>query len=196
MDSRAAALGQNGEADLKNPLHILVTALTAICSLFIGVSAGEADDLLLRGEYLTKIMDCGACHTPRKMGPVGTEPDGSRYYMAGHPQDIQLPPPPALPKGPWKAISAANTAWAGPWGISYSSNLTPDRETGIGTWSEKMFAASIRSGKHAGTGRNLLPPMPKYPELTDEDMKAIYSYLRNRAPVANRVPPPTPPSTE
>lgn len=176
---------------MKNPFLALFPALGMMCFLSGGAFADEADDLLQRGEYLTKIMDCGACHTPWKMGPAGPEPDVERY-LSGHPQDLQLPPPPSLPNGPWNAISAANTAWAGPWGISYSSNLTPDRKTGIGAWSEQMFAASMRSGKHAGIGRNLLPPMPRYPELTDEDMEAVFSYLMNLPPITNRVPPPVP----
>ena len=180
---------------MNNPYRAFFPVFAVICIFSIDAFAGEAEDLLQRGEYLTKIMDCGACHTPWKMGPAGPELDVSRY-LSGHPQDVQLPPPPPLPKGPWNVISAANTAWAGPWGISYSSNLTPDRETGIGAWSEKMFAASMRSGRHAGIGRNLLPPMPKYPELTDEDMKAVFGYLMNLAPINNRVPPPMPHSAE
>ena len=180
---------------MKNPSHAVFPALALTCVLSANAFAGEPVDLLQRGEYLVRIMDCGACHTPWKMGQTGPEPDASRY-LSGHPQDLELPPPPVLPEGPWNAVTAANTAWAGPWGVSFSSNLTPDRETGIGAWSEKMFAASMRSGKHAGIGRNLLPPMPKYPELTDEDMTAVFSYLMNLPPINNRVSPPVPPGTK
>ena len=180
---------------MKSRFSALLPAFAGILVLPAYTFSAEAENLLQRGEYLAKIMDCGACHTPWKMDPAGPGPDVSRY-LAGHPQDLQLPPPPPLPKGPWNAISAGNTVWAGPWGISYSSNLTPDRETGIGAWSEKMFADSMRTGKHAGIGRNLLPPMPKYPELTDEDLKAVFSYLMNLAPINNRVPPPVLPKVE
>jgi hypothetical protein len=52
------------------------------------------------------------------------------------------------------------TAFVGPWGISYTANLTPDSATGIGAWSEAAFINTIRSGKHLGNGRDILPPMP------------------------------------
>ncbi len=180
---------------MENSARALFVLIIAGCGLAESASALEPDDTLSRGEYLTGVMDCGACHTPWVPGPSGPHPDASRY-LSGHPQEAMLPPPPVLPDGPWNAISAGNTAWAGPWGISYSSNLTPDSETGIGSWSEKMFAGSMRTGKHAGVGRDLLPPMPRYPELTDEDMHAIFSYLMSVTPISNRVPRPVPPQPE
>ena len=174
---------------MDNSVHTSILFFIANCGLVANVIAVEPVDTVKRGEYLTKIMDCGACHTPRKLGPSGPEADVSKY-LSGHPEDLELPPPPPLPEGPWNSITAGNTAWVGPWGISYSSNLTPDAKTGIGAWNEKMFAASMRSGKHAGFGRDLLPPMPVYPELTDQDMKAIFSYLMSVTPINNRVPQP------
>ena len=66
---------------------------------------------------------------------------------------------PSLQGGWIVAINETNTAWAGPWGVSFTSNLT-DRVTGIGAWTEQLFIASIRNGKKSGTGRELLPPMP------------------------------------
>jgi len=73
---------------------------------------------------------------------------------SGHPSNAELPPPPALPPGPWNAITGGMTAWAGPWGISYAANLTSDKEMGLGAWDEEMFVAALRTGKHlawAGT---------------------------------------------
>ncbi len=180
---------------MRNALFAGCSAVLLTFVLATSALAGEAGDILQRGAYLTSIMDCGGCHTPWILGPSGPEPDVSRL-LSGHPQDPQLPPPPPLPAGPWNAVSAGNTAWSGPWGISYSSNLTPDRETGIGRWSEEMFAGSMRSGKHAGIGRQLLPPMPRYPELTDEDLDAVFAYLKSIAPIKNRVPPPAPPGNQ
>jgi hypothetical protein len=87
------------------------------------------------------------------------------------------------------------TAWAGPWGVSFSMNLTPDEETGMGTWNEAMFIKAMRTGKHLGEGREILPPMP-WPYLakaTDQDLKAIFAYLKSIPPVKNAVPDPIPP---
>jgi hypothetical protein len=79
-----------------------------------------------RGKYLVTVMVCNDCHTPFKMGPKGPEPDMS-LMLSGHPEQMKMPPPPK-PVGPWIAsIAATNTAYAGPWGISYTTNLTPDK---------------------------------------------------------------------
>jgi hypothetical protein len=82
------------------------------------------------------------------------------------------------------------TGWVGPWGTSYTSNLTPDAETGIGVWNEELFIKILRTGKFMGSGRNILPPMPwqDYAKLTDSDMKAIFAYLKSLKPVKNQVP--------
>ena len=65
-----------------------------------------------------------------------------------------MPPAPALPEGPWQVVaSGTNTAWAGPWGVSFTANLTPDAETGLGKWTERDFIATIRTGRHMGRGR-------------------------------------------
>lgn len=147
-------------------------------------------DVVKRGEYLVKGVGCGDCHTPMKMGPKGPEPDVSRL-LAGHPADMTLPPAPK-PAGPWiVASSATATAWAGPWGVSYTANLTPD-ETGLGPWTEQQFVDTIRSGRHQGRGRPILPPMPweAFSHFTDDDLKAIFAYLRTVKPVSNKVPDP------
>jgi hypothetical protein len=144
-----------------------------------------------RGEYLAKSMGCWDCHTPHQMGPEGPEPDMSRW-LSGHPAGSELPSPPD-PKGPWvAAVSATMTAWAGPWGTSYTANLTPDVETGLGAWTEQQFIDALRSGRHQGRGRPILPPMPwpAISNLTDDDLKAVFAYLRAIPPVKNKVPDP------
>ena len=87
------------------------------------------------------------------------------------------------------------TAWAGPWGISYAANLTPDRDTGLGIWTEDIFIRTMRTGKHFGVARDILPPMPwqDLSQLTDDDLKAIFTYLRSIPPIRNHVPEPVPP---
>jgi len=165
----------------------LLTSLPAF-----GDPAEDLQAVRARGEYLTRVMDCGACHTPSKLGPSGPEPDASRL-LSGHPAGSPLPAPPTLAAGPWNVVTAGNTAWAGPWGVSYSSNLTSDEDTGIGAWTEEMFAGSLRGGDHLGMGRRVLPPMPRYPDLTNEDLHAIFVYLQHTPPIRNRVPEPQPP---
>jgi hypothetical protein len=148
-----------------------------------------------RGRYLVTTGACNDCHTPFHMTPSGPEPDMTRM-LSGHPQDMELPPPP-VPSGPWLwAGTGTNTAFAGPWGISYAANLTPDEATGIGTWTEEWFMASLRTGKHWGRGRDIHPPMPWpwYAQMTDEDLKAIFAYLKTIPPIENAVPAWTPPA--
>src|SRR5262245_9804651 len=150
-----------------------------------------------RGAQLVKTMGCNDCHTPWKMGPRGPEMDMSRA-LTGHPAETVMPPPPP-PSGPWIGhMSATNTAWAGPWGVSFTANLTPDRETGLGSWTEDMFIATMRTGRHQGKGRAILPPMPYWMvgALPDEDIKSVFAYLQSLAPVKNRVPAPIEPAEE
>ncbi|WP_439860598.1 c-type cytochrome [Pseudomonas sp. MBLB4136] len=145
-----------------------------------------------RGKYLVDTAGCHDCHTPWVMGPDGPAPDMSRA-LSGHPQSLQMPPAPKLPEGPWLVSGAAtNTAWAGPWGVSFTANLTPDKETGLGKWTERNFIETIRTGRHLGRGRPVLPPMPiqVYRNMTDGDLAAIFAYLQSIPAVNNRVPTP------
>ena len=153
-------------------------------------------DKLARGKYLVTVAGCNDCHTPWKMGAKGPEPDMTRM-LSGHPEGDKLPPPPKLPEGPWIVTAAAtNTAWSGPWGVSYTANLTPDPETGLGKWTQRNFTDTIRTGRHMGRGREILPPMPipMYKHFTDADLEAIFSYLRTIPAVKNRVPEPVAPA--
>ena len=85
---------------------------------------------------------------------------------------------------------ATNTAFSGPWGVSYAFNLTPEQNTGLGIWTEEMFIQTIRTGRHMGVSRPINPPMPwpAYRNATDDDLKAVYAYLRTIKPIKNRVP--------
>ncbi|MBS7690304.1 diheme cytochrome c-553 [Pseudomonas lalucatii] len=169
MTSAALAAGDTGQAQPENPTASVT-----------------------RGKYLVDTSGCHDCHTPWVMGPDGPAPDMSRA-LSGHPQSLQLPPAPKLPEGPWLvSIAATNTAYAGPWGVSFTANLTPDRETGLGKWTERNFIETIRTGRHLGRGRAVLPPMPVqvYRNMTDADLGAIYAYLQSIPSVNNRVPAP------
>lgn len=154
------------------------------------MQAEAAQSPVERGRYLTSFGGCSDCHTPMKMGPNGPEPDMTLAW-AGHPETLKMPPPPKLPAGPWEWIAAGtNTAFAGPWGVTFSANLTPDQNTGLGIWTEEIFLTAMRSGKHFGTSRPIMPPMPWvfYSQMTDEDLKAIFAYLRTLKPIKNHVP--------
>jgi hypothetical protein len=184
---------------------LMVLALAAFSGAMVRAIGDEGQDAagaaaqknvrIDRGAYLVSMMGCNDCHTPWKMGPKGPEPDMTRA-LTGHPQDIVLPPAPAA-SGPWIWHGAAtNTAFAGPWGVSFTANLTPDKETGLGSWTEEMFIATMRTARHQGKGRPILPPMPvkMIGKATDEDLKSIFAYLQSLAPVKNKVPAPIEPA--
>jgi len=170
-------------------LALLVLALPALAT------ASDAD-VVARGEYLVTIMGCNDCHTPWTMGPDGPGPDYTRR-LSGHPEKMQMPAAPAAP-APWMgAMAATMTAWAGPWGVSYTANLTPDPDTGLGKWTEEMFTQALRTGRHLGRGRPILPPMPilATSALHDEDIHAIFKYLQSIPAIRNKVPEPIAPAT-
>jgi len=178
---------------------IVLMFLIALSGLLVSgcssdVNASGSADRVARGKYIVDTGACNDCHTPWKMGPNGPEPDMTRY-LSGHPGNIELTPPGPLPEGWGVAISATNTAFSGPWGISYTANLTPD-DTGLGVWTEDIFIKALRSGKHMGAGRDILPlmPWPAYSQMTDEDLRSIFAYLQTIPPVENVVPQPVPPA--
>lgn len=167
----------------------LLSAFTAAWCCVALTAAAEGRSTVSRGAYLVKAMGCSDCHTPWTMGPNGPAPDMAQG-LSGHPQTMPLPAPPSA-QGPWIAGSAAtNTAFWGPWGVSYASNLTPDPETGIGKWRTDDFVQTIRTGKHLGVGRPVQPPMPwpAFARLNDTDLKAIFAYLKSQPAMKNKVP--------
>ena len=175
--------------------------LPALLAMALAPSAGMAQDdgaasPVERGEYLVTTMDCHGCHTPFTMGANGPEPDMSRA-LSGHPQDFVIEGQAALAE-PWGfAGSMTNTAWSGPWGVSFTANLTPDPETGVlRDYTEAQFIEAMRTGRHKGQGRPILPPMPwpAFGQMTDQDLSAVYAYLQQIPPVRNQVPEPLPPA--
>ena len=151
-----------------------------------------------RGKYLTLVGGCNDCHTPKKFGPEGPEADMTRE-LSGQPADDKLPKLPAGLVGPggWGTIANGHlTAWVTPAGTAFAMNLTPDKSTGLGSWTEEMFVNALRTGKHQGTGRPILPPMPWnwYRNMTDDDLKAVFAYLRSLPPINNPIPEPLPPA--
>lgn len=181
--------------DWKSMLVVTLLALPATVLVTASHSPKSATAAqVARGKYLVSFGGCNDCHTPLKFTEKGPQPDLSRL-LSGHPEDTKLPPPDLKP-GPWFAATAGMTAWAGPWGITYAANLTPDKNTGLGIWTEAMFLKAMKTGKHMGSGREILPPMPwqSLAQLTEDDLKAIFAYLKSVPPVVNHVPVPASPA--
>jgi hypothetical protein len=153
-----------------------------------------------RGKYLTMAGGCGDCHSPKTFTASGPVQDAKRL-LSGYPATAKLPdvPKDLLSPTQWGAITTNDmTGWAGPWGVSFAYNLTPDPATGIGNWSEALFIQSLKNGKFMGTSRAMLPPMPwqEIGAMKDEDLKAIFAYLKSLPPIDNAVPQPISPSPQ
>lgn len=149
-----------------------------------------------RGKVLTEEWKCNFCHTPEIAGPEGKAiPDPDRL-LSGHPADEEIPEMGDMILGTAEYMefldNLDSTVWASNDRLVFSANITPDNETGIGTWTEEQFIGTMRSGRHMGLGRRILYPMPwqELGELDDADLIAIYAYLLTVKPVENRVPPP------
>jgi hypothetical protein len=194
-------------------MRFLITALAAGCllscsnnkqSLVAGesnidnVRRLEGEQLAQRGQYLVTVGGCDDCHSPKIMTQHGPEVDSSRR-LSGHPANSTNPPIAGTPNKPgsWMNFGPDLTSWIGPWGISYTANITPDTTTGIGNWTEETFISTIRTGKHLGMedGRPILPPMPwqNFRQMKDEDLRAIFAFLHSLLPVKNKVPAPVSP---
>lgn len=190
-------------------LHILAAVLIACGAAF---SCSEAKtktseetrapiptqaDMVKRGEYLVTSIGCDDCHSPKRMGAHGPEVV-AETRLSGYPAGRPVTPPDgANLKQGYMLFGGDLTSAVGPWGISFAANLTPDEATGIGSWTEHNFLTAIRQGKMKGieNGRPMLPPMPwpNFKNLTDEDLKSIFAYLKSLPAVPNRVPAPQPP---
>ena len=173
-----------------------ITWFTLFTVSAVHTAASQAAPDRNRGAYLVSYGACNDCHTPKLLTPQGLIPDMSRM-LAGYPSGGQLPAIPSGVFGPdkWGGLTTNDlTAWAGPWGVSFAANLTPD-PSGLGAWTEESFIKAMRTGKHMGVGRDILPPMPWYDlaGLTDEDLKAVFAYLHGLKPIHNEVPAPLPP---
>jgi hypothetical protein len=179
-------------------IAVSTTALLVFCNqpenkeqlAVTNTNAMSPDSMVKRGAYLVTIMGCNDCHSPKKMGPQGPIPDEDRL-LSGHPADMPVAKFDTGTAKNWILFNQMLTNYVGPWGISYSANITSD-STGIGNWTEQQFIKAIREGKYKGLDntRPLLPPMP-WPEFrhaTDEDLRAIFAYLKSTKPVRNVVP--------
>jgi mono/diheme cytochrome c family protein len=133
-----------------------------------------------RGAQLVALGGCNDCHTPKLQDGAY---DLSRT-LSGQPENAPLPP---------NVIGGISTnmlltAWRGPWGVSLARNLTPDKETGIGSWTLADFKKTIRTGIDP-KGNVLMPPMPilELQNQPDRDLDTIYVYLRTIKSIRNVV---------
>lgn len=153
------------------------------------------EESIKRGEYLVGLMDCHACHSPKIMTPQGPVPDPNRLFGGFDSSTplAELTPEEMQTAQKWVLFSHEMTAAIGPWGTSFAGNISSS-ETGIGNWSFEQFKKAITEGKYKGLDntRPLLPPMPwqNYKILKEEDLRAIYDYLKSTKPVENVVPAP------
>jgi len=178
----------------------VVVAGTAVSSAACNQPSGSAVpklDPVKRGETLVHAGACNDCHTPMKLDEkLGMPVPQMDRMLSGHPEGA---PDPAttLAEGDQAVIGPTFTSFRLPFGVVYSANITPDAETGIGAWTEQQFIATMRTGQHMGVrGRPVLPPMPwmSLRELSDDDLRAVFAYLRSVPAVKNRVAPPSVPA--
>ena len=137
-------------------------SILAAVALIGAGSAAFAQSPVQRGEYLVNsILNCGNCHTPH--GPAGAE----------------------------KPFAGGNLFDESPAFKVYSTNLTPDKETGLGNWTAAQIKRAIMEGVRPD-GKTLAPIMPSgfYTGLTPRDADAIVAYLRSLKPVKNEIPAP------
>jgi mono/diheme cytochrome c family protein len=141
----------------------LITAFAA--PLLFAIASGAEPQPMTWGQYLVELSGCGHCHTP---GHFRGKEDASRE-LGGSDVGFEVP---------------GVGTFVGP-------NLTPDKETGLGKWTDQQIAAAIRSGVRPD-GRVLSPvmPWPNFNHMSDTDVQAIITYLRTLKPVRNKVPGP------
>jgi len=166
--------------------------MAGVLILFGAATTAQAkpkEDPAKRGGYLVMIAGCNDCHTPMKMTPLGPAPDMD-LMLSGHPV-AQPDPSGTIGKGDLMVSGPDLTSFKLPFGTVYARNLTPDK-TGLGEWTEAQFVKTLRTGRHQGDGRAVLPPMPwpDFGRMTDEDLKAVWAFLRTIKPIANPVPDP------
>jgi hypothetical protein len=155
-----------------------------------------AEEQIARGRFLVTMGGCNDCHTPMKFDPeVGMPVPDMTRMLSGHPEGAPEPAS-TLAGHDMAAIGPTFTAFRLPFGVVRTANLTPDKDTGLGNWSEEMFVRALRTGRHmGGNGRPILPPMP-WPTLAQQseaDLKAIFAFLRSIPAIRNDVPAPSVP---
>lgn len=155
-------------------------------------STGYSPQQIDVGKTLVLEGRCNFCHTPYS----DAIDEQVENMLSGHPSGSEIPDIPDVPVGSqeWMEFVANldSTVWIDGDTVVFSANITPDKKTGIGSWSEETFITTIRTGKHPGWKRDLKKPMPwlDYAKLSNNQLISIYAYLMSIKPVNNRVPDP------
>src|SRR5262245_36696274 len=171
----------------------LATALAAAACTPKAPPRDIAAERVAHGKQLVTIGGCHDCHTPMKFDPeIGMPVPDMTRMLSGHPEGA--PDPASSLTGHDAAVFGPTfTSFRLPFGVVYTANLTPDADTGLGSWTEEMVVKAVRTGRHmGGNGRPILPPMP-WPNVgmqSDDDIKAIFAYLRTIPAIRNDVPAP------
>ncbi len=142
-----------------------ITAAAASAGLLSFTVAAQAETQVERGAYLAHIMDCGGCHNTGAFTPQ---------------PNLETP------------LSGSDIGFEVPGlGVFYPANLTPDKETGLGSWSDDAVITAFTTGVRPD-GRQLAPAMPwmSYGHITAADAAALVAYLRSLPAVSHKVPGP------
>jgi mono/diheme cytochrome c family protein len=145
-------------------MTIFVWATVLATLDFISFTTQAAEDVA-RGKYLVSVAGCNDCHTP---GYFFGKPDESRY-LGGSEVGFEVPGV----------------------GVFHGPNLTSDKESGLGSWTDAQIVAALTTGKRPD-GRELVPVMPwrAFANFTKEDVSSIVAFLRTLPPVQNKTPGP------
>jgi hypothetical protein len=179
------------------PLKVVTPAPAAAAPAASVEAAAPSGDAawIARGAQLVGLGGCGDCHTPMHFDPaLGMPVKSMDRMLSGHP--VGAPEPTSEPgKGDQAVIGATFTSFRLPFGVVYAANLTPDKATGLGSWTRAQFIATMRTGHEKGTGRPVLPPMPwqNLAAASDDDLSAMFAYLQSVPAIANKVPAPNVP---
>jgi uncharacterized membrane protein len=153
------------------------------------------EELIVRGKYLVDTGGCDDCHSPKKMTDIGPVVDES-LRLSGHPENQPIPAYDKSIVKDWSLMNHSLTAAVGPWGVSFAANITSDG-TGIGGWTFEQFENAVLKGLHMGMegARPIMPPMPWQPfeNFTDQDLRAIFAFLKSTKPIKNTPPSYIPP---
>lgn len=147
----------------------VVAAIAVVSCTATQPAQPTAAEKIARGKEISYFAGCNDCHTP---GGLYGAPDTTRM------------------------LSGSELGWEGPWGVSYPRNLTPDMETGIGSWSEQDIVTAIRTG-HRPDNTVILPPMPwpMVAHMSDDDAFALAAFLKSIPPIVHKAPDRIPPGT-
>ena len=126
-----------------------------VCALSCSTEQTELRGAVEHGKYLVNLGGCHDCHTPKIFDASGAPTLDTARLLSGHAENRPAPSwsPEDLREGVAVTSSESFTAWAGPWGVSFAANLTPEKTTGIAEWNEEMFIRMARTGKPSGTAK-------------------------------------------